>query len=114
MSERNVVSVLVENITEYRKIGETEQRTSMMVEVGVNEDGHKLQDPRMLALYTAGAYNRVQETIDLIEQETPELIEKVMRFLGGCEDKIEISIASAENLSVILRDALLILKDGKM
>ena len=114
MSEQNVVSVLVENITEYRKIGETKPRTSMMVEVGVNEDGYKLQDPRVLALYTAGAYNRVQETIDLIEQEMPELIDKVMSVLGDCEDKIEVSLASAENLSVILRDALLILKDGKM
>ena len=114
MNKPETISVLINGIDEYKKIGDSKPRTSMTVNVMLNEDGFPLEDPRLLALHTAAAYRRIQETIGLIEREMPELIDKVIGMAGRGEEAIEISSDSAENIAIILRDALLILKDGKM
>lgn len=114
MNKPETISVLIEGIDEYKKIGDSKPRTSMTVNVILSENGFPLENPRLIALYTAAACRRTQETIELIEREMPELIDKIIYAAGRGEETIEISSDSAENIAIILRDALLILKDGKM
>ena len=114
MNKLDTISVLIDGIDEYKKIGDSEPRTSMTVEVMLNEDGFQLENPRTLALYTATAYRGLQRTVESMQCEYQKLLDIIQLSIDNDKDAVEISLDDAMNIGTILRDALLILKDGKM
>lgn len=114
MNKLDTISVLIDGIDEYKKIGDIKPRTSMTVEVMLNEDGFPLEDPRLLALYTATAYRGLQRIVESMECEYQKLLDTIQLSIDNDKDAVEISLNDAMNIGTILRDALLILKDGKM
>ena len=114
MNKPETISVLINGIDEYKKIGDSKPRTSMTVNVILSEDGFPLEDPRLLAVHTAAAYRKKKKTIESIQCESPKLLEAIQLSIDNDKDVVEISLDDAMNIGVILRDVLLILKDGKM
>ena len=113
MSE-NKIKVTVTGLPEYRRIGEELPRTTMDVEILLNEDGDMLQDPRMFAINTANAYNCIEKTIYDIEHTYVELKDAIETAVEGNKKIAEIDTVTACNVLDIFYNVMLVLRDGKM